>query len=149
MSAGKFVGEAAVAAIRAWSPLDPDNIARRRTNKAVRKIMRKTRKGKPLTAAEVEFMSENTTPVQLPGGEIVPRIEPLIPARTSTKIGVGAGVVGAFPAVELLNWVQSLELQPAWLEAATNSDYFVFYGTLVLAWAIARVSKSPSKPGAL
>ena len=145
MNLGKFAGQAAVAAIREWAPFSPENISRRRTNKAVRKIMRKSRKGKPLSPEEERFMSENTSTVTLPNGEIVQRAEPTISARTSTKVAVGGfGVL-----LPVIQGVQEIDFPWPWLENFTNSDLFVQLATLAGAWLIARMSRSPAKPGAL
>lgn len=87
-------------------------------------------------------MAESVT-VTLPSGETVQRTEPMIPARTSTKLAVGNGVVAAFPAVEILQWIQSIEIPIVWLESLTNSDYFMYYGSLLVSYLIARFTKSP------
>ncbi len=87
----------------------------------------------------------NTTVIMSDGSQ-VNRSEPLIPARTSTKVAVGTGAIAAFPAVELLTWVQGLQLEPSWLESATNSPYFIYYGALLIAWCVARFTKSPGSP---
>ena len=141
MNLGKF----AVQAIREWAPFAPENIAHRKTNKAVRKILRKMSKGKPLTAAEETFMAENTATVTLPDGTVVQRPEPTIPARTSTKIAV-SGVVAFLPIIQ---GIQEIEFPWPWLEGFTNSDLFVQVATLAAAYLVARMSKSPAKPGAL
>ena len=139
------VGAILVQALREWAPFAPENIARRKTNKAVRKILRKMSKGKPLTAAEETFMAENTATVTLPDGTVVPRVEPSSPGRTSTKVAVGGfGVL-----LPVIQGIQEIEFPWPWLENFTNSDLFVQVATLAGAWLIARMSKSPAKPGAL
>lgn len=84
-----------------------------------------------------------------PDGSTIEHTPPIIAARTSTKLAVGGGVVAAFPAVELLSWVQGLQLEPAWLESATNSSYFLYYGGLLIAYIVARFTKSPLTQQAL
>jgi hypothetical protein len=138
---GNLAGSAAVAAIKEWNPRGPEAIKRRAVNKAFRKAFKKSRKGEELTPEEKLIMAEQT--LTLPNGETITRTEPIIPARTSTKLAVGNGVVAAFPAVEILQWIQSVEIPIAWLESLTNSDYFMYYGSLLVSYLIARYTKSP------
>lgn len=148
MSVAKLAAKFSVNAIKEWNPFGPAAIVRRHENKAFRKAFRKARKCKPLTPEEERLMSHNSVKVTLPDGTTYNRVEPVIPVTTSTKVAVGTGVVAAFPAVELLEWVQSIEFSTTWLEAATNSPYFIYYGGLLIAWAIAKISKSPFRPKA-
>ena len=59
MSAGKFVGEAAVAAIRKWAPFSPESYAIRDRNKAYRKARRKAKRGETLTEQEDELLQSD------------------------------------------------------------------------------------------
>ena len=144
MSAGKFVGEAAVSAIKEWNPFGPDGLVRRASNKDFRKAFRKYRKGEPLTPQEEMILAEKIV-LTTPTGETIEHSPPIIPARTSTKVGV-TGVVAGIPIIQ---WIQSIEFPWPWLESMTNSDMFVQVATLALAYIVARISKSPLAQQAL
>lgn len=143
MNLGKFFGSAAVSAIKEWNPRGPEAIKRRAINKAFRKAFKKSRKGEELTPQEQQIMAEQT--LTLPNGETITRSEPIIPARTSTKVGV-TGVIAGIPVIQ---WIQSIEFPWPWLESMTNSDIFVQVATLALAYVVARMSKSPLTPTSL
>lgn len=139
------LGKLAVDAIKAWDPFAPENVGRRKTRKAARKILRKINRGKPLTADEEKFMAENVATVTLPDGTVIPRAEPSLPGRTSTKVAVGGfGVL-----LPVIQGIQEIEFPWPWLENFTNSDLFVQIVTLAGAWLIARMSRSPANPGKL
>ena len=69
MGMGKFVGEAAVSAIRSWNPLSPEAYARRDRNKAFRKARKKAKRGETLTEDEYEIFQ------QIAGGEFLTQDE--------------------------------------------------------------------------
>jgi hypothetical protein len=131
--------------------MDPFTVARLwvfiKPVKRIRNRRRAKRGLPPLSDREVAM--PEVTKVILPDGTEGVRTEPIIPARTSSKIAVGNGVVAAFPAVEVLQYIQSLELPIDWLEALTNSDYFIYYGSLAISYLIARYTKSPTVKTAL
>lgn len=58
MNAGKFVGSAAVAAIKEWNPFGPEAYERRDRNKAYRKARRKFKRGETLTAEEIATLKQ-------------------------------------------------------------------------------------------
>lgn len=143
MNLGKFFGSAAAQAIKDLNPRGPEAVKRRAINKAFRKAFKKARKGEQLTPEEELIVAEQT--LTLPSGQTVTRTEPIIPARTSTKVGV-TGVVAGIPVIQ---WIQSIEFPWPWLESMTNSDMFVQVATLALAYVVARMSKSPLAPTTL
>jgi hypothetical protein len=117
---------------RLWMVVKPVKLLRNR---------RRAKRGLPPLGTE-EVAMPQVAKVVLDGIETT-REEPIIPARTSTKVAVGNGVIAAFPAVEILQWVQAVEFSTPWLESLTNSDYFIYYGSLAISYLIARVTKSP------
>lgn len=152
MSAGKFVGEAAVAAIRSWNPFSPESYERRDRNKAYRKARRKQRRGESLTPEEQAIMAQETVIVTMPDGSTHERVEPVIKKRVSTKVtAVGLAFFAATAATVIPNW----DAINAGLMAACQSEYgpAVGLGGMLAMLAVnavtARVTKSPIKPGAI
>lgn len=148
MNLGKF----AVQAIKEWNPLGPEAYARRDLNKAYRKARRKKRRGETLTAKEEAIMAQETVTMTLPDGSTHERVEPLIKARTSTKLlGVGGGLFAATAAAVIPNW----DAINAGLMSACQSEYGPAIGLggmgamLLVNYITARIAKSPAKPGAL
>lgn len=146
MNLGKFVGSAAVAAIKEWNPRGPEAIKRRAINKGFRKVFKKARRGETLTAEEQRVMAEQT--LTLPNGETITRTEPLIPARTSTKAFVGSAI-GAYPGYQVVQMIQDAVLPWPWLEDFTNSAAFVWLCATIIPIVIARFTKSPLAKRAL
>lgn len=91
---------------------------------------------------EARMADAKTVKVTLPDGSTYDRIEPTIPATTSTKLAA-SGVVFGLP---LIQGIQELVLPWPWLENFTNSDLFVQLATLALAYVTAKLSKSPFRP---
>lgn len=112
--------------------------------KARRKAARKQHREQRMASKE-----DRTHVLTTEDGNQITKVDPIIPARVSSKISVGAGLVGAYPAVEVLQAIQNLTLEPAWLEALTNSDYFVYLGAVAISAVIARFTKTPLQPGAV
>jgi hypothetical protein len=77
--------------------------------------------------------------VTLADGSQIERTEPLIPARTSTKV-IGSGVVLGLPIIQ---GIQELHFGTPWLESFVHSALFVQIATLAAAYLVARFSKSP------
>lgn len=148
MNLGKFAAQA----IKEWNPLGPEAYARRDRNKAYRKARRKTRRGETLTTEEQAIMAQETVTITLPDGSTHERVEPVIKARTSTKVlGVGGTLFAATAAAVIPNW----DAINASLAAACQSENGPAYGLgamgvmLAVNYFTARLSKSPAKPGAL
>lgn len=146
------LGGIAVDAIKAWNPLSPEAYARRDRNKAYRKARRKKRRGETLTTEEQALMAQETVTITLPDGSTHQRAEPLIKARTSTKmLGVGGGVFALTAAAVIPNW----DAVNAGLMAACQSEHGPAIGLggmaamLVVNYLTARMAKSPAKPGVL
>lgn len=96
-------------------------------------------------------MAEKVT-ITLPDGSTHERAEPIIKARTSTKVlGVGGAVFAATAAAVIPNW----DAINTGLAAACQSEYGPAIGLggmlamLGVNFATARLTKSPAKPGAL
>lgn len=89
-------------------------------------------------------MAEAVT-VTLPSGETIQRMEPTIPLRTSTKVGVTGLAVG----LPVIQYIQEIQFPWAWLENFTNSDLFVQLATLAGAYLVAKFTKSPIAKQAL
>lgn len=141
MSAGKFVGEAAVAAIKEWNPFGPDGLIRRASNKDFRKAFRKYRKGQPLTPQEEQILAEKIV-LTTPTGETIEHTPPTIPLRTATKATVGTAVLG-YPLIDIVQAIQGAQIPIEWLEAFTNGPVFEWLCYSIVPIVIARISKSP------
>lgn len=89
-------------------------------------------------------MADKVT-VTLPDGSQIERQEPMIPARTSTKVGI-AGIAGVLPIIQ---GIQEIEFPWPWLEQLTNSDVFVQVATIAAMYFVARFTKSPIAKQAL
>jgi hypothetical protein len=89
-------------------------------------------------------MTDQVT-VTMPDGTQTTRSEPLIPARTSTKVGV-TGVVAIVPIVQA---IQELHFANPSLESFIHSSLFVQIVTLAGAYLVARFTKSPIAAQAL
>lgn len=63
--------------------------------------------------------------------------------RTSTNTVVGTGVIGSV-AVQLVKLLPYPDL----VAALTTPEAVILWGS-VIAWAVARISKTPQAPGAL
>lgn len=85
---------------------------------------------------------QKTVKVTMADGTTYDRIEPTIPATTSTKLAA-TGVVFGLPIIQ---GIQEMVLPWDWLENFTNSDLFVQLATLALAYVTAKLSKSPFRP---
>jgi hypothetical protein len=131
-------------------PFSEEGRARREAKRAAKQERRRQKRmgqqGTVVASDGREITSEAPI-VVMPDGRVIPREEPMIPARVSSKIAVGNGVLAAFPAVELLQWVQAVEFSTPWLESLTNSDYFIYYGSLAISYVIARLTKTPAAGG--
>lgn len=75
----------------------------------------------------------------LPDGTQIERAEPMINARTSTKVA-GTGLMLGLPIIQ---GIQAIDFPWPWVEQFTNSALFVQLATLLLAYVTARISKSP------
>lgn len=153
------LGAIAVQAIKEWNPFGPEAYARRDRNKAFRKVRRKARRGETLTEDEYELLQTeevrsmtDQVVMQLPDGSKVVRSEPMIKARTSTKLlGVGSAVLATTAAAVIPNW----DVINAGLMAACQSEYGPAVGLggmaamLAVNYFTARIVKSPAVPGAL
>lgn len=83
--------------------------------------------------------------VTMADGTTIQKTEPIIPGRSSTKVGV-AGLVGVVPIVAA---IQELHFMNAVLEQIVHSSLFAQIATLAGAYLIARFTKSPSDAGAI
>lgn len=97
-------------------------------------------------------MAQETVTITLPDGSTHERVEPVIKARTSTKVlGVGGALFAATAAAVIPNW----DAINGALAAACQSENGPAYGLaamgvmLAVNYFTARLSKSPIKPGAL
>lgn len=114
-----------------WMVIRPVRLIRNR---------RRAKKGLPLLGDEDIAMPEKVT-VTMPDGSQVDRVEPVIPARTSTKSLVG----GTFLAQI---YVQLVGLIPNdGLVAALTTPEMIALVSVALAALVARFTKSPIIPG--
>lgn len=104
---------------------------------------RRIRKGKCVCEAE---LADDYCPIhgtkQLPPDEDRPMTIDL-GTRTSTNTVVGTGIVGSI-AVQLIQLLPYPEL----VAALTTPEAVILWGS-VIAWVVARVSKTPDNPGKL
>lgn len=126
-------------------PLSKEARERRQKRRAAR---RKARKGEPLTPEEEALMAKEKSIVQLPDGTVVERTEPTIPARTSTKVAL-ALVTPMITALPFYGDLNNLMLKACQSEQGPVPFLVGYLGAAVLAYLVARISKSPSKPGKL
>jgi hypothetical protein len=127
------LGKLAVQAIREWNPFGPAAYQRRDENKAYRKARRKFKRGETLTADEYEILQTyKERPMAIDTG-----------LRTSTNTVVGTSVVGSI-AVKLIELLPYPEL----VAALTTPEAVILWGS-VIAWVVARFSKTPAQPKAL
>lgn len=83
--------------------------------------------------------------VILADGTETTRTEPLIPARTSTKLGV----VGAATPLPLLEILQSFDWPGMQFDNFLQTQAAAWLATLAVAYFTARIVKSPSAKQAL
>lgn len=108
----------------------------------IRRIRNNRRAKRGLPPLEENAMNDKVK-VTLPDGSTLERIEPLIPARTSTKSLVGGTFLSQV-------YVQLVGLLP-WpgLVAALTTPEMVALVAVGLAALVARFTKSPIAPGAV
>jgi hypothetical protein len=146
---GVNLGASAVqAAIEFWSP---ENRAKRKARRSARK---KARKGEQLTKDEEILMAQETVKVILPDNTEVERVEPVIKARTSTKVAaVGVSTI-VTTGIAMLPFYD--QINAVVLEACNSSSkagpaaILIGMGVMLVINAVtARVTKSPVVPGKL
>lgn len=143
-------------AVRAWLLVKPVKRIRQWRTKRKMRSWHEEHGGPPDEIledfnAEVAPMPESVT-ITLPDGSTHQRVEPIVKARTSTKLAaVGASVLASTAAIVIPNWDG---INAALLEAC-RSDKGPAIGLagmalmLVVNFATARLVKSPAVPGKL
>lgn len=143
MSAGAFAAQFVTAL---WREIKPFSQERR----ALRKARRKRCRGKELTTEEEAILMAEKVTVTLPDGSTIEREEPIIKARTSTKVaGVGAAAMiataGAFiPFYDEINAAIVQACQSDKGPLAVLIGMGIMLGVNVYT---ARKTKSPIVPG--
>jgi hypothetical protein len=112
VSAGKFVGEGITAAVLKLNPFGQPGYERRARNKAYRKARRKHKRGKELTADEIEILKQ-TEEVDMDVQAFV--VQAVMAAvRHGLTAGGLVGVVGSEESMAQIAGVVALVVGGAW-----------------------------------
>jgi hypothetical protein len=115
----------------------PEVRARR---KARRRARKKAKRGGSLTELEQEILMADQVTVTLPDGSTMTRLEPVIPARTSTKSLVG-GTFLAQVYVQVVGFIPN-----EGLVSALTTPEMIALVSVALTALVARFTKSPIAP---